>query len=73
MMRSRVRGTESGRRKTVGQEQDRQAEPGEEDPDPDGVRVERHPTLRREPLRGVDVRLFQGPPTPLQGHGVRGR
>uniref|UniRef100_A0A8C5CFC0 Microtubule associated serine/threonine kinase 1 n=1 Tax=Gadus morhua TaxID=8049 RepID=A0A8C5CFC0_GADMO len=54
-------------------EEDQQAEPDPEEPDPAGLRGAGHPNLRREPLRGHHVLLLRDPTPPLHGHGVRGR
>ena len=53
-------------------EEDQQAEPDPEEPDPAGLRGAGHPNLRREPLCGHHVLLLRDPTPPLHGHGVRG-
>lgn len=69
----RLPGAPQGDTSTLRHEEDQQAKPDPEEPDPAGVRGEGHPHLRREPLRGLHVLLLRNTPAPVHGHGVRGR
>ena len=53
-------------------EEDQPPEPDPTEPDSTGVRGERHPHLRGEPLRRQHVLLLRDPQTPVYGHGVCG-
>ena len=66
-------GASPGDTAAIRHEEDQQAEPDPEEPDPAGLRGARHPDLRREPLRRLHVLLLRDPTAPLHGHGVRGR
>ena len=71
-MQRRVPGAPQGDPAAFRHEEDQQAEPDPEEPDPAGLRGTGHPDIRRKPVRGLNVLLLRDPQAPLYGDGVRG-
>ncbi len=71
-LQRRVSGASQGDSSTFRHEEDQQAEPDPEEPDPTGLRGTRHPDVRREPVCRLHVLFFRDQKTPLHGDGVCG-
>lgn len=68
----RVSGASQGDPAAFRHEEDQQAEPDPEEPDPAGLRGTGHPDVCREPVCRLHVLFLRDQAAPVHGDGVRG-